>query len=385
MRNFVSILFVLFALNLAICVYTRIRSNDSVGGARVQKYVDPEQDRRRLTYFKADKHLDPRTNVMHSLATGFRESFREHGVAPARTLDTASVLFFHLLTDYGHMKQTLLQPSHRPMHIYSVLCIDSMASKSGMYTIFSKASLPLTHKYCPKTYILQNKTDLAELRDTFSPHKLYILKKNVQRQKGCTITNNLEYIEKGAANNYVVCQRLLQNPLTVRGHKINIRQYLVVVIERNARFFLYNDGFVYYAPHKFARDSVDPDAHITTGYIDRRIYDENPMTVKELYRFLGRTNAERLKRNLVEIFGFVAMAMKPVVEASDSNQHTNFVIMGCDIAIAHNLECKIMEINKGPDLGYKDDRDKAVKFALMQNTLHTAGVINAPHSNFIPL
>ena len=44
-----------------------------------------------------------------------------------------------------------------------------------------------------------------------------------------------------------------------------------------------------------------------------------------------------------------------------------------------------MEINKGPDLGYKDDRDKAVKFALMQNTLHTAGVINAPHSNFIQL
>ena len=384
MRNFVSILLILFALNLGLCIYTyRIHAGNQATNKGAVTKSSPHYEA--LTYYKMNKYLDEHDNATQSLARGFVESFQEHELTPAESAKDASVLFFHLLTDYVRVKKSLLHPARPPMHIYSVLCIDSMASKSGMYTIFSQASKSLTHKYCPKTYILQNDHDLAALRASFSPHKLYIMKKNVQRQKGCTITNNLDYIERGAANKYVVCQRLLQNPLTVRGHKINIRQYLVVVIERDARFFLYDDGFVYYAPHKFARNSMDPDAHITTGYIDRRIYEKNPMTVKELYRFLGQTNTTRLKRNLVEIFGFVTMAMKPVVEASDSNQHTNFVIMGCDIAIGEDLECKIMEINKGPDLGYKDERDKAVKFALMQNTLHTAGVINAPHNNFIQL
>ena len=61
------------------------------------------------------------------------------------------------------------------------------------------------------------------------------------------------------------------------------------------------------------------------------------------------------------------------------------MILGCDVAVNKNLECKIMEINKGPDLTYKDERDKTVKYNLVKDTLDIIGLINNPNNNFIDL
>ena len=38
-----------------------------------------------------------------------------------------------------------------------------------------------------------------------------------------------------------------------------------------------------------------------------------------------------------------------------------FIIMGADVSPDHNLNVKLLEMNKGPDLKAKDDRDRAVK------------------------
>ena len=343
-----------------------------------------EQFENSLTYYKFDANMNPNQNMTKSLSVSFTNCFAKHHIAPAERSDQSSVLFFKLLTDYIKLKNVVITPKHRPLFIFSILCIDKLASKSSMYSVLANASRSLTTNYTPKTYVLQNNDDVATLVNEYDENKLYILKKNVQRQQGCTITNNIEYIKRGGENNYVVCQELLRNVLTVNGHKINIRQYLLLVVNTTCSFYLFNDGFIYYTPKKYSPNSYDTERHITTGYIDRQIYEENPMTVKELYQHVGKKNANKLRRNLINMFGFVAMAYKPVVEESDSNQHTNFVILGCDVAIDKNFECKIMEINKGPDLNYKDEgRDKVLKQTLIENTLHQVGIINSPHNNFI--
>jgi hypothetical protein len=142
---------------------------------------------------------------------------------------------------------------------------------------------------------------------------------------------------------------------------------------------------MYYTPKKFVKDSIDKDRHITSGYIDRSIYDKNPLTVKNLYNFLGIEKATKLKRNIAEMFKYVASSYEPVLLKNDSNKHLNFAIMGCDVAVDDKLGCKIMEINKGPDLSYKDEKDKAVKMQLIKDTMHKIGLIHSPNNNFIDL
>jgi hypothetical protein len=123
----------------------------------------------------------------------------------------------------------------KPLVIYSIRSIDLLANKATLHAILSNDKS--THKkYTPSTYILNDKSDFNKLINDFDDSKLYILKKNLQRQKGCTITNNIEYVQTALQNKYVVCQELLQNPFLISGHKINLRLYMLIIAKKKAKF-----------------------------------------------------------------------------------------------------------------------------------------------------
>ncbi|QOI90190.1 hypothetical protein QKU58_gp141 [Pyramimonas orientalis virus] len=334
-----------------------------------------------LLYYRFDDKMSTRSSIQ--IIEPFNTLLKKYTIDASDSYREADILFFTLLTDYHKMYPTLIK-IHKPLFIYSLRTIDQLANKATLHTILS-INKRLLHLYTPKTYILNNTSQYNRLLQDFDENKLYILKKNLQRQKGCTLTNNLDYVKTAHRDNYVVCQELLQNPYTIRGHKINIRQYLVVIVKEKCKFSLYNDGFMYYTPKQFIFNSTDKDRHITTGYIDREIYKTNPLTLTELYRHLGPKKAKLLESNIVNLFKYVAKAYQPHVLKYDSNKHLNFVILGCDVAVDVDLGCKIMEMNKGPDLTYKDERDKVVKYNLVKDTLHKIGLINSPNNNFIDL
>ena len=345
-------------------------------------YRNQKQKQMLLRYYRFDENVSKK-NTSIEIIEPFQTLFQIHKIQKASSYKHADILFFKLLTDYITIFPDIMKIK-KPFCIYSLKSIDILANKALLYKILS-----IDHakqmKYTPVTYILDNKNDFSDLVDDFDASKLYILKKNVQRQKGCTITNNIEYIKKSLQNEYVVGQELLQDPFLVNGHKINLRQYLLVIIKDKCKFKLYNNGFMYYTPKKFKKDSLDKDRHITTGYIDREIYEMNPLTVKEFYKFLETKKANILKQNLFNLFNYISSSYKPHIMKYDANHHLNFMILGCDVAVNKNLECKIMEINKGPDLTYKDERDKFVKYNLVKDTLHQIGLINNANKNFIDL
>lgn len=336
-------------------------------------------------YYKFPKHgiLPLLKQSNPSIPQPFKISLSEHHIKQVNNFKDANIIFFNLLVDYRRNYDRLFKNTKQTYYIYSLLCVDTFANKASLYSMFQQnASKSELLKYLPVTYILDNKLVFNE----YDPNKLYILKKNVQRQKGCTITNNEAYIKQAHRNNYVVCQELLLDPYTVVGHKINIRQYMLVIVRKSdCEFLLFNDGFLYYTPKKFIKGSLDKLRHITTGYIDRKIYDENPMTLKELYDYMGTNDSYILQKNIVSLFKSVANVYMDHVLESDTNLNVNFMIFGCDVAVSNTLDCKIMEINKGPDLSFKDKRDGTVKHTLGLSTLHEVGIINAPHNNFIPL
>lgn len=373
MKTFILITLLLIFINLYILIFSKSISNDKLNNYN-----------KTISFFKFSKELD-NINDIEKIPKTFKILFSENNIKPAKSIEKSDIIIFNLLIDYIELYPTLNKIS-KQLKIFSLLCIDTFANKAKLYKTLSKNNKILSKKFLPITHIINDKDSFNNLLSTFNNDKLYILKKNIQRQKGCTITNNKDYIINSKKNDYVVCQELLQNPFLIDGHKINLRQYLIIIIEgNNCKFKLFNDGFIYYTPKKFEKDSYDKDRHITTGYIDRTIYDKHPMTIKELYHKLNSDSSTKLQNNLIELFKYISSVYSKIVIEHDSNHHLNFAVFGCDIAVGDDLSCKLMEINKGPDLSFKDERDKIVKKTLISNLLHEIKVINQPHENFITI
>jgi hypothetical protein len=152
---------------------------------------------------------------------------------------------------------------------------------------------------------------------------------------------------------------------------------LVVIQEgQKPRFYVFKDGFLYYTPKPFKRNSTRVDEIITTGYIDRSIYEHNPMTHQDLAQYIGIEAYNILVKNIDFAINAVRECYSDML--SDKNkrlQGTKFSIFGVDIAPDNKLGCKIMEINKGPDLTYKDERDRKVKLNMVKDALNIVGIM----------
>lgn len=284
-----------------------------------------------------------------------------------------------IFTDYGDIDNNIdkiLYPKNSL--VYAIKGSDQMASKSYMASYFQKANLSF---YIPNTIILTDNSDF-----NLEKNRIYFLKKNIQRQEGNLITTDVDYIKTQAAKDgYVVCQELLQNPFLVNKRKINLRVYMLIVSKNQKMdFYIYNDGFMYYTPKYFEKNSVERDTNITTGYIDRQVYIDNPLTHKDFYKFLGHTDANKLKTNMNRLFENVKKIYTPTLtDLNKTAENIRFNIFGVDVAPDDQLNVTIMEINKSPDLSYKDERDKNVKLVMANDMIH--GIKTGDFKNFIRL
>lgn len=245
--------------------------------------------------------------------------------------------------------------------------------------------LTVSKKYLPVTYDLQNPKDVGKLKENKN-NELYICKKNVQQQSGILITRNVDTSKLN--NSYVVCQSLLQNPMLIKSKKINLRIYLLIIIhKRNLEFYIYNDGFIYYAPNDWIPNNDSKDVNITTGILkDRRVYKSAPLTIQDLKAYIGNDKWKILYKNIIDLFKNIKSKYAQILlnENKDINPAIKmFQVFGCDIAPDSSLNVKIMEINKGPSLDYKDLRDKELKVRLMSDMINI--VFNNITQNFIKI
>ena len=79
--------------------------------------------------------------------------------------------------------------------------------------------------------------------------------------------------------------------------------------------------------------------------------------------------------------------MKPKICKKKKIKKLNkFELFGFDLFINNKLKSLIMEINKGPDLGFKDDRDKELKNKLIDNMFQKMNILNnSKEDNFIKM
>ena len=249
----------------------------------------------------------------------------------------------------------------------------------------------------PMTYLLDN-GDKRDLINDYDDGKLYILKKNIQRQEGLKITDSLDEILDADKEDFVVAQELLQNPYLINGRKINLRMYILTICKNgDMDVYVYNDGFMYYTKDEFVKGSKDFGPNITTGYIDRSVYETNPLTHDDFRKYLDNPSREKStieKRiaadqrisdfvfsGIYKLLHDIYMSFTGIICGGKLDDNITFQLFGADIAIDDKLNPMVMEINKGPDMSAKDGRDGDVKYKCMRDIFDKLGVIRNDEKN----
>lgn len=290
------------------------------------------------------------------------------------------------------------------VRIFMLNNTDHMVSKLALWKYLKKKYGDIiASELLPHTWDLTDSNEIELFKKQFDKNKLYITKNNHQRQEGLEIQTDLDNILK-SKDKYILVQELLQDPYLISGRKINLRVYVLVQRDKyhNIKLQVYKDGFMYYTSELFEQNNSSFKKNITTGYIDRQVYIDNPLTHMDFKKWLDdshRTlteNEKYIKKNyphiklsnyiFSQIYAQLKLIFQTFEEIVGSNSFgVNFQLYGVDVAINQDLKPMVMEINKGPDLTAKDTRDKQLKLNLCNDILKSVGLIDDSHNNFITL
>jgi hypothetical protein len=313
----------------------------------------------------------------------------------------------YLPCTYNNLSKEIadVKPSRPDQRIFLIDNADEISGKNSLWShLVSAYGREYAMRIMPNTYVLSDVDDRRLFEKEYDPNKLYILKKNIQRQEGLLITDDKNVILNGDKENYVVVQELLQDPYLIDGRKINMRFYLLVICkDGDIDAYVHNNGFMYYTADKFKAGTKETGPNITTGYIDRQVYVDNPLTHEDLRRYLDDRNrvlnkeeisilmnSDRISDVLFEsaynvLSDAVASMRGKICHQGHLKSAISFQLFGADIAINDRLEAQVMEINKGPDLGAKDERDKQVKYSVVTDMLKVMKIIPDSKHDFIKI
>jgi len=270
--------------------------------------------------------------------------------------------------------------SNNDQKLFMIDGCDYIVSKFTLWNILEKEyGREDAGKLLPKSFLSYINHDMIkfwkfynEKMDNNKKAK-FIIKNDQQRQEGINLIRNKEDIKKLIEKEEYVIQEYLDNPFTIIGHKINLRYYILIVCKNNKKeMYMHSNGFVYYTAEKYDKDSLDFHKNITSGYVDRKIYENNPLTVEQFHNYLIKNNYNFNKylKNLIKCLRKIFYAIEPYIcNQKNLSNNTRFQLFGCDVAPNKNLEVQIMEFNKGPDFTPKDDRDKKVKVKVLHDIL----------------
>lgn len=342
-------------------------------------------------YYVFDADMRTTYNNSQSLPGAISKSLETLNIKRANQYTDANIIFTNKLDDMDKLSKL---PFNKMCDwIYGLRSVNMICSKSVFALIVRNNKNINYNDIIPKTYILSNHKDYNKLiqnefdHKTGKPLRPLLLKKNIQRQNGLTFVENVSDVtNEKTLNQNVVCQVLLLNPYLVDSRKINMRIYLLVICDKRTRktyAYTYNDGFMYYTTEYFSKDKINHDTQITTGYIDRKVYETNPLTVTDfMNQKLNLKERQLFKKNLHRLFQNVMQSYEPLLNLNEyDNGPGHFIILGCDIAPDEDLNIKILEINKGPDLSYKDKRDGELKFNMVKNALNAIHTENYNNIN----
>lgn len=370
------------SINLVLIVISVILLSITLSISRKRYYNDLDNN---ICFYQFNSNFS-NLSISEEITSPFSEIMSEYNFGKALHFSRANFLVFDDYTWIDQKLQSVPLQSWKIYYINGMRGLDQLCSKSQLALHLRRYNFT---DIIPVTYCLSDKSDMEEfLQNKSGP---YILKKNIQRQDGLKITRDYDWIVRAAlGEEYVVAQKLLTNPYIIADRKINIRVYMIVIRQPNSTkcdFYIYNNGFIYYTKKPYDENSDSLETNITTGYIDREVYENNPLTTQDFFRHLGVAKATLLLTNIYQLFQKIQHTYRGIL--SNANREIPgflFNIFGVDIAPNKELGVAIMECNKGCSLVYMDKRDKEVKYNMIRDLMTLIGVVhNGKSKNFIEI
>lgn len=240
----------------------------------------------------------------------------------------------------------------------------------------------------PNSFLSYKDEDLNEFWEFYNlqikknKQSKFILKKDLQRKEGINIVREKSEINKLIKDDKYVIQEYLNNPFLINGHKVNLRYYLLIVCKKGINeAYLHSDGVTHYTFDLYNDKSLDFYKNITSSYEDRseyeKIYSKNPFSVNDFHYFLinNKYDYKSYFKNLIICLKKTLNACNPYICKSHIN-NTKFQLFGCDIAPDRNLNVRLMEFNKGPNMIPRNKSDKEIKLKVVNHILDIVDDIN---------
>jgi len=400
----------LFLLAFYFIIYVYSCSNDC-------NYYDNIEDMIDIPKYQNNEIIWNKINCRKDINNTYKNVFEINKINKYNNyIESANDWVLHLPCSYNNVKDEMDKAKkilkkdvakNNDKRIFMVNNIDDITRKDSLWVNLVKYySIEEVKKISPNSYVLNNFKDLMRFKKEYDKNKVYILKKNIQRQKGLKITNNFYDIFKGFSGGYIIAQELLQDTYLIDNRKINLRVYLLIICyKNNYTVHMFNDGFVYYTKDKFEKNSLKSGPNITTGYIDRKVYEKNPLTHQDFIKYLDNPNriltddeknliknnkiknendklGEYTFKNIKKLFIMIFNAYhKNFYPDKKFKNNVFFQLLGADIGLDSKLNPKIIEFNKGPDVSGKDGRDLALKTKLISDALRMVGILDHSDDN----
>ena len=264
--------------------------------------------------------------------------------------------------------------------IYGIDGCDKIVAKNKLWElIVDEYGFDEASKLMPPTYILKNNNDMIKFNKDFNSNNVYILKKNLQRKKGIKISNSLYEIENAKYDNYKLVQCMIESYL-INNRKFNIRLYVLIIAkDSNIKVYLHKYNKLLYASNKVSKNRLDFDSNITNSYsVDKNIYESHPYNITELERL---TKNDKIKYQMKDkLMKFCRAFVLPLGKLDSVKKNTKFQLFGIDALYDKNGDIYFLEINKGPDMKPKDDRDKKMKTKVLNDTFSKLDIIHDNHN-----
>lgn len=237
----------------------------------------------------------------------------------------------------------------------------------------------------PPTHVITRAQDWMALFQRYPADQPLILKHvGKHKRSGLRIVPLSEAIRVSNEEELHLAQPILPSML-FNGHKMSIRAYLLLE-GRGGRLqaWLSSKANCFYAPKAFDADELDPDANITQFEPAPR--DDIPYLIDELAVFPGAPDRDRLFSAMQTSCEQITQVVKPhLLTRPHERINQCFVLFGLDYLLTPEGRLVLIEVNRGPGMATRSDREQRFKFSVWQDVIRHVFDASLPDDTWRPL
>jgi hypothetical protein len=107
---------------------------------------------------------------------------------------------------------------------------------------------------------------------------------------------------------------------------------------------------------------------ITSYKLDKRLYDQLPLTFAEFENRIGHDKWNRVFTKMTAKLDLIHKAFTILLNRNPQFKNsTCFQLFGVDVILNSDLEPFVLEYNKGPEMNYVNDRDYQMKYRMQKD------------------